>query len=99
MIDGEPVGEELVLGCEDVLVAVSRELRAQSVARLARLAVPDVVRQDNEVLRGVEQLSWLEQLARKAAPDKLRTRAARAVHDQHGVGRHALRVLLRRPER
>ena len=52
-----------MLGLDHVDVAVARELRAQPVARLARLAVADVVGQDDEVLRGVERLPGPEQLA------------------------------------
>ena len=57
---------------DHVDVAVAREPCAQAVARLARVAVADVVRQDDVVLRGVEQLAWAEQLAGEAVAEELR---------------------------
>ena len=81
---------------DHVAIAVARKPRAQAVARLARLAVADVVGQHDEVARDVEQLAGPEQLAGKAGADELRARSARAVHDQHGVAHDTLRVLPRR---
>ena len=40
-----PVGEQHVLRADHVVVGVFRKARAQAVARLARLAVADAVRQ------------------------------------------------------
>ena len=66
----------------------------QAVARLARVAVADVVGQDDEELRGVERLARPEQLAGELArPTNCAAGAAGAVHDQHRVAHHALRVL------
>ena len=64
--------QQPVLGLDHVVVAVAREPRAQAVARLARLAVADVVGQDDEVLRGVERLAGAEQLAGEAVGEELR---------------------------
>ena len=92
-------GQQAVLRLDHVGVAVAREPRAQAVARLARRAVADVVRQDDEVLRGVEQLAGAEQLAGEAVGEELRAAPGRAVHDQHGIAHDAGGVLPRRAER
>src|SRR5262245_57504107 len=99
MIDAETIREERLLRRQHVLVAVLRELRAEAVARLARLPVADVVRKDDEVLRRVERLSRHEQLARESAADELTAGATRAMHDQDGVRRDSLRVFPRHAER
>ena len=49
VVDPQPFGQQPVLGLDHVVVAVVREPRAQAVARLARLAVADAVREDDEV--------------------------------------------------
>ena len=62
MVHLEPFGEERVMRSHHVVVRVLREARVQAVARLARLAVPDAVGQDDEVSRRIENLSRAEQL-------------------------------------
>ena len=59
----------------------------------------DVVRQDDEVLRGVEQLAGAEQFPGETVGEELRAGPGRAVHDQHGIAHDAGGVLLRRAER
>ncbi len=56
VIDLQVLGDQLILQLHHVLIAVFRELHAQAVARLARLPVADVVGEDQEIFRGVEQL-------------------------------------------
>ena len=99
MVDAESINEQAMLGFEHVEIPVLRELRAQSVTGLARLAVTDVVRRDDVELRGVERLPRPEQLIGERAAGELRAGAARPVHHQDGVADDALRVLLRRAPR
>ena len=59
-----------MLRAHHVVVGVLRKPRVQAVARLARLAVADAVRQDDEISRGVEQLARPEQLAAEGLREK-----------------------------
>ena len=79
-----------------IRVAVARELHAQAVARLARLAVADVVRQDDEVPLGVERLPLAEQPAAVGVAEESTAAAAGAVQDQHAVPHDAVGVFPRR---
>ena len=94
MIHAEPFGQQSILRLDHVAIAVTRKLRVHSIARLARFAVADAVRQHDEKFRGIERLTCAEKFAGKFRTDKLRAAAGRAVHDQDGVRRFALRVLL-----
>src|SRR6266550_1586102 len=69
------------------------------IARFVRFAVADPVRQHDEKLGLIEWLIFPEKFTAKFWPNKLRAAARRPVHDQYGVARLALRVLLRFPER
>ena len=89
VIDSEPLRQQLVLGVHHVVVRVLRKPGVQSVTRLARVSVADAVRQNDEVLRRVEQLARAEQLAGERATGECRSRAGGAVIDDHGVADHA----------
>src|SRR5262249_25539912 len=67
-------------------------------ARLARPAVADGVGQHDVVPGRIERLPGREQLARELSAHQAPAVAARAVHDEHGVAYHALRVAARRAE-
>ena len=71
----------------------------QAVARLARLPVPDAVRQNDEIAPRIEQLAVAEQRAREFGPNELRAASTRSMQDQDRVTHNPLRVALRRPER
>src|SRR5262252_9603901 len=43
-----------MVGGHHVVVGVMRKMRAQSIARLARIAVTDAVREDDEITSGIE---------------------------------------------
>ncbi len=81
----QALGHEQVLRAHHVLIAIPGKASPQSVTRLARLAVPDGVWHDDEVPRRIERLAGAEQFAGKPRSDKLRTGAAGAMDDQHGV--------------
>ena len=66
-----------------------------AVARFARFAVANPVRQHDEKFCRIERLIFSEQFAGKFRANKLRAAAGCAVHDQNGVGRFALRIFLR----
>ena len=85
MVDAETLSHEAVLGFDHVQIPVMRKLRAQPIAWFARLAVTDVVREDDEVARGIDEPSGGEEDTCKFWPDELRTASARPVHDQDGV--------------
>ena len=93
MVHTEALRHEPVLRLDHVVIGVARKLSPKAVARLARLSVTDVIRQDDEVARRVEQLTRPKQLARESSADELRPAPAGAVHDQYGVPHHTLRIL------
>src|SRR5260221_4231216 len=70
--------KQAMLRFHHVDVPVAREFRMQAVARLARFAVTDPVRQDNEKLGNIERLIFPEKLAGKFRADKLRATAGRS---------------------
>src|SRR6516164_10386884 len=75
-----------MLRAHHVVVRIFREPRVQPVARLARLAMSDAVRQHDEVTVGVEQLTSSEELPSKCLAEKARTASAGAMEDEDGVG-------------
>ena len=70
----------------------------QPVARLARFAVADSVRQHDEKFRRIKWLIFTEQFAGKFRANKLRAAAGCPVHDEHCVLCFALRIFLRFPD-
>ena len=99
VIHSEAFGEQTILRLDHVEITVARKFCVHSVARLARFAVADPVRQHDEKFRRIERLTFAEQFTGKFRANKLRAAAGRPVHDQHGVRRFALRIFLRFPQR
>ena len=95
MIYFQAIGDELVFGFDHVGIAVIRKLRMHAVTGFARLAVAEVVGQDDEVLLGIEQLTFAEQLAGESGHIELFSTAGGAMHDEHCITDHALFVALR----
>src|SRR5262249_28316815 len=75
------------------------EFHAQPVARLRRATAADAVRDDDEILRGVERPTGGEQLVGEARHQPVLRRAAGAVQQQHGIDDGTFGVTLRRAER
>ena len=99
MVHSQPFRQQAILRFHHVDVAVARELCVHTVAGLARLAVTNPVRQDDEKLRRIERLTFPEKLIRKfRSRDKLRTAAGCPMDDENCIGRLALRILLRLSE-
>src|SRR4030095_15486365 len=94
----QPVGEQRVLGADHVVVGVFRKLRSQAIARLARLSVADAIRQDDEVLRGIENLAWAKQLPAEGPRQEAPAGAAGAMTDPDGIAHHARCVAARRAD-
>ena len=95
MIYAEAFGEQSVIRLDHVEVTVAREFCVHAVARLARFAVANPVRQHDEKFRRVERLIFSKQLTGKFRANKLRAAAGCPVHDQNGICRFALRIFLR----
>jgi hypothetical protein len=70
-----------------------------AVARLARFAVTDSVRQHNEKLRRIERLARTEKFTGEFRANKLRAAAGCSVHDENCISRFALSIFLRFSER
>ena len=87
--DPKPLRQQLVLRVDHVVVGVLRELRAQPVARLARLPVADPVGQHDVVPRRVEHLPGPEQLAAEGSAEKCAARPTGSVQHHHRVSDHA----------
>src|SRR3984893_19507401 len=64
------------------------------IARLARFSVTHVVRKDDEIAAGIEQLTGPKQHIGKLWSKKLAPGTAGAVQDEHGIGHFALGVPL-----
>ena len=84
------LSEQPMLGGDHVAIAVTRKPALESIAGLARAAVPDAVRQDDEIACRVEQLPGPEQFRAEAVAavslaQEVAALAARAVQDQDGV--------------
>ena len=57
----------------------------QAIARLTRAAVAEAVRQDDEILRGIEQLTGPKQNVRERRIQKAAAGAARSMSGEDGV--------------
>ncbi len=85
MLHVESPLEHDALQLHHVGIAVVRELHVQPVARLARLAVADVVGEDDEVAGSVERLPLAIEATGEAAPEELSARSSRPVQDEDRV--------------
>src|SRR5437016_6443227 len=88
----------MILCCDLNAVAEARKFRAQTIARLARFAVTNSIRQDDEEFRGIERLTIAEKFAGKFRANELRAASSRSMHDQHGVRRFSLRIFISLPQ-
>ncbi len=86
MVDFETVVNKQVIGAYHVVVTVVRKMSMETVAGLARFAVSDAIREDDEVCRGIKRLAWAKKLAAKSGAREGTASATGAVHDQHSVG-------------
>src|SRR4051812_42916824 len=78
VVHAEPVSEQTILRLDHVHVAVARKLRVQAVAWLARFAVADAIRHDDEKFRGIERLARAEKFTGKFRADELSAAAGGA---------------------
>ena len=99
VVHAQSVGQQAILRFDHVEVSVARKFRMHPVARLARFAVADRIRQDDEELCHIERLIFPEELAGKLRANKLRAAAGRPMHDENCIRRFALRIFLRFSER
>src|SRR4051812_26209928 len=87
-----------MLRVDHVVIVVVREARAHSIARLARAAMADAIREHDVIPRRVEQLPRPEQLSGERAREKAGPRAGGAVQHDDCVANDAVGVLPRRAE-
>ena len=85
VLDAQLLAQQPVLRLHHVVVGVAGKPRAETVARLRRLAVADPVGQHDEIPLGVEQLSGAEEDARECFREELGAAPARAVQDEDRV--------------
>jgi hypothetical protein len=71
----------------------------KAVARLARLAVPNVVGKDDEVSGRVQQLPGTKENTAKLRGQESASAAPSAVEDEYGISHYPSRIPARRPER
>ncbi len=98
MIDAEFL-QQSMLSLDHVAIAVLRKARAQAVAGLAGFAVADAVGQDDEIFRRVQHSAGTKQSLGEVGAQKVSAAAARAMHDEHGILRLALRITLQLTDR
>ena len=75
MIHPEAFAEQAILRFDHVAISVAGKFRVHSIARFARFAVTDVIRQDDEKLRHIERLARAEKFPGEFRPNKLRATA------------------------
>src|SRR5437879_5899955 len=85
MLHLQPVREQPVLRFDHVAIAVSWEFCVEPIARLAGLAMADVVRQNKKVAPGIQRLARIEKLARELRPQEIAAIASGSMKDQHRI--------------
>ena len=70
MVRAQPVRNQAILRFHHVEVSVMRKLGVHPIARLARFAMPDPVRQHDEKLRRVQRLLSAKEFAGELGPNK-----------------------------
>jgi hypothetical protein len=85
MIDMEAIHQHFVLGGDHVVIVVLREVHAQAVGRLTRLAVPDIVRQDDIELGDIEWLAGSEEHIGKHWVEQGMSAAPSTMQKENGV--------------
>ncbi len=98
VVHSQALGEQAVLQLDHVVVLVAGKTQAQAVAGLAGFTVAHVVRQDDEVFCGVEQLAGTEKHAGEGGSEELAAETIGAVKDQDSVVHLSTCVLLRRTQ-
>ena len=71
MIDTKSSLQQLVLSSHHVVVVVLGKMGVQSVARLARFSVPDVIGKDDEIAVRIQQLAGAKQHICKLRSEEL----------------------------
>src|SRR5215469_12478147 len=99
MIDTQPFSQQPKHSGDHVGVTVMGKARMQTIARLARLAVPDAIGHHDEILCGIQRLTWPEQLAGEWLAQKSLAAAAGTVTNEDGIAHHALGIPNRLPKR
>ncbi len=95
VIDVQALGEHDLLRANHVVVVVVGEVHVQAVGGLGRLAMTDVVGEDEEVLRDVEGFAGAEEDVGEDGVEERVGVAAGAVEEEDGVVGVALRVAVR----
>src|SRR4051812_39319205 len=74
-----------MLRIDDVCITIARELDIRIVARFARSAVTNRVRQDNEVAIDIQRAAGSEERIGESGTEKLQPASNRAVKEQNSV--------------
>lgn len=86
MVHTQPFSEQRVLRRHHVIIIVMRETGVQSVAWLRGFSMTDPVRQDDEILRRIEQAAGPEQHVGELRSQELVSISARAMQNENSVG-------------
>jgi hypothetical protein len=95
MVDVEAILEHRMLAGDHVVVVVVREVHAQAVGGLARLAVANVIGEDKEEFGDIEGLAWSEEGIGEFRGGQRVGIAAGAVKQEDGVVDVACGVAMR----
>lgn len=98
MINVQTFHEHGVLRCHHIVIVILREMHPQPVRRLARFAMPNIVRKNDEEFLYIERLPRAKQNIRKYRVQQRMRVAARAVQQQNGIIRVAGGVVVRLAE-
>src|ERR1700676_1093916 len=99
MIHSQPFFDQLVLQRDHVRIVIFRKVRMHAIARLTRFPMAYIVRNDEEVLARIKQLSRLEEHVGKYRTQESAAAASGAVKDESCVCRAAAGIFDWRAER
>jgi hypothetical protein len=99
VVDPKRRGDELVLQIDNVAIAVFGEVCLQSIARLARLAVANVVREDQVVAARIQWPARIEQRAHIGWATERQTIGSRPVQEENCIVDVSSGVAMRFAER
>ena len=86
MIDVQRFQQHLVLRADHVVISVVRKLHPQAVGRLARLTMPDLIREDDEVFPDIQQLPRTKEDVGKHRVEERVCIPARAMNQEDRIG-------------
>ena len=99
MVHAQPLFQQLVLRSNHIVIVILRKTSVHAVARLARLSVTDVIRQNDVIGRDIQKLPGPNRTPANWGMQKLAAGTSGSVQEQDGIGNFAVRVADREYQR